>query len=95
MRQVSIELQNKIQANKVLHLTKVKHGTGKHVLTIGTSDHADKKRYPWMIVDYNKDCKSGKHLYFSHKAFMAQYLIDFCGRNTVCDQLGIFEKRMY
>lgn len=93
MRQVFLSLQNRISADNVLTVVKVKHISGKHTLTIGWSDRQDKG--PWMIVDYNKTCKSGKHIYFASKAFMAKYLIDFCGRNTICNQLGIFEKRRY
>lgn len=88
MRPVSKNLQNIVVRGKTLTFTKVKHGTGKHILTCGKSDLAIcRKERPYMIVVYSKACKSGEPIYFSHPIDLANYVIEFCGRDVIWEKV--------
>ena len=76
-----------VKDNKVITLTKIKHTTGKHVLTIG-SGLGEAAKYNYAIYDYHKGCKSGELAIKSNDAYrLAEYLIEFCGREFLKSNL--------
>ncbi len=82
-------IQSSVKNKEVIQIVKIKHQTGKCILTIG-SGRGSGTNSRYAIYMYTKKCKCGELVCHDDDPYrLAEYLIYFCGYEHLKDNLPL------